>query len=152
MLIEECDCVFMMGASSEDIRCTAELHLSGEKIGLRPDSFSAMSFESAGGVEMRYSKTYRESYLRCKGWGADITYGGVPLSGKKQIVITASSLMGTREFTLTVSGEKLTVPVPACDSYDGFTDCTVPLPENIADGELSVRMPGDCCLLRLALK
>ena len=152
MLIEECDCVFLAGASSEDIRCTAELHMSGERIGLRPDCFSALSFESAEGAEMRYSKKYKASYLHCNSWGADITYGGVPFSGKKQLILTASSLMGSREFTLNASGEKLTVTVPACDSYDSFTQCSVDLPESIVSGDLTVRMPGDACLLQIALK
>ena len=152
MLIEDCDCIFMAGASSEDIRCSAGLHISGEKLGLRFGSFAALSFESAKGVEMRYSKRCKESYLCCKGWGSAITYGGVPFSGKKQIVLTAASLMGTREFTLTVNGEKLTVRVPACDSYDSFAECAAALPESISDGELTVEMPGDCCLLRIDLK
>lgn len=152
MMIEDCDCVFMAGASSEDIRCTVSLHIDGEKPGLRPDSFCALSFESAENADIRYSKRLGESYPRCGGWTASLTYGGVPFGGKKQIVLTASSLIGSRELSLSCCGEEIKVTVPACDSYDSFAECSADLPEGIFDGELTVRLQGECSLLKIELR
>ncbi len=151
MLVEECDCTFMAGASSEDIRCRAELRMSGEAVGLRPASFSALTFERADNIDMRYSKALKESYVHCRGWNADIFYGGVPFAGKKQLTLYLSSLMGSKEISVSCSGQAFQVTAPATDCFDEFIPCTVALPEGIDNGELLISLQGDCCLLRVTL-
>ena len=151
MIVEDCDCVFMAGASSADIRCEAQLHITGEKPSLRPDEFDAVTFERAEGVDILFSKKFGKSYLHCYGWGSSIVYGGVRFTGKKSISVTASSLLGTREITLLCSGREVKVVLTPADSYEDAAVFTAELPEDLCDGELRISLPGECCLFSVGL-
>ena len=146
MLIEDCRCVFSVGASSADIREEAALHIDGEKIGLRPGRFPAISYDKAKGVNNLYSARHVTSYLHSKGWGAAVIFDGVPFAGKKELKVTASSVMGESEITAVCAGQEIKLTVPCSDGYDDIHTCTATLPEGLGDGSLTVSLKGECCL------
>ena len=147
MLIEDCDCEFLAAASSEDIRCTAQLHMNGETVGMRADSFKAVSFDKLTNADIRYSKKCGESFLHCTGWSSEITFDGVPFRSRKTLTLWVSSLMGTKDLTVFCNDTELHIDSVPTDSFDDFRPLAVTLPNGLTDGTLTVRLQGDCCLL-----
>ncbi len=151
MLIEDCDCEFLAAASSEDIRCTAQLHMNGETVGMRADSFKAVSFDKLTNADIRYSKKCGESFLHCTGWSSEITFDGVPFRSRKTLTLWVSSLMGTKDLTVFCNDTELHIDSVPTDSFDDFRPLAVTLPNGLTDGTLTVRLQGDCCLLSVDL-
>ena len=133
MLLEEGEYCFMAGASSEDIRLTERVHLDGERIALRADSFKAAMFERIENAKLFWSKAEHSEYVRVTGWGGKVSYGGVDLAGATRVVFRASSIMGERELTLISGEQKHTVKLLPSDSYDDFKEYSVDLSDASGD-------------------
>ena len=123
----------MAGASSEDIRLTERVHLDGERIALRADSFKAAMFERIENAKLFWSRAEHSEYVRVTGWGGKVSYGGVDLAGAKRVVFRASSIMGERELTLISGEQKHTVKLLPSDSYDDFKEYSVDLSDASGD-------------------
>ncbi|MBR6101551.1 MAG: glycoside hydrolase family 3 C-terminal domain-containing protein [Ruminococcus sp.] len=151
MIVEECLCTFMAGSSSADIKCEAQLRMSGEKLSKRPASFDAVTCESFKGAELLYSKREKKSYAHIAGWSGKLTYEGVDFPAYKQISFGVSSLMGFRELTALCGDKEIKLPLTPSDRYDERKVYTADLPEGIDGDTLTVSLPGDCCLFDIEL-
>ena len=152
MLVEEGEYIFLAGASSADIRSTAKLHINGEKPGLRSGSFEAQSFDSAKNIDIRYSRKLGCHYISPKGWDASAVYGGVDLSEKKAIRLSAAACMGSCEAELKIGGASFNLNIPCADGKDEFSEYTCPLPEGLPQtGELTISIPDGLLLSEIEL-
>ena len=152
MLVEEGEYIFLAGASSADIRSTAKLHINGEKPGLRSGSFEAQSFDSAKNIDIRYSRKLGCHYISPKGWDTSAVYGGVDLSGKKAIRLSAAACMGSCEAELKIGDASFNLNFPCADGKDEFSEYTCPLPEGLPQtGDLTISMPDGLLLSEIEL-
>ena len=152
MIVEGCRCTFMAGASSEDIRLTAELEITGEKLSQRPVRFDACAYDRSESTKMLYSKRLEKSYLHTTGWSSKTYYSGIDFSAYKRISLYVSSLIGEREVSAFCGGSEVRFKVSPCDSFDDMLTISADLPEGIESDELCVSMPGDCSLSEIAFE
>lgn len=152
MIVEDGSYTFFAGASSQDIRLTAELHISGEKISLRGDSFEAQSFDKGNNLGISYSRKAAQHYIVPNGWDAFAVYGGVNFSGKTSVTLKVSAFVGDCEAELSVGDISFKMSIPSSDGKDDIGSFTAPLPHGLPDtGELRITLPGGLMLLEISL-
>ena len=152
MIVEDGSYTFFAGASSQDIRLTAELHISGEKISLRGDSFEAQSFDKGNNLGISYSRKAAQHYIVHNGWDAFAVYGGVNFSGKTSVTLKASAFVGDCETELSVGDISFKMSIPSSDGKDDIGSFTTPLPQGLPDtGELRITLPSGLMLLEISL-
>ena len=152
MIVEDSSYTFFAGASSQDIRLTAELHISGEKISLRGDSFEAQSFDKSNNLGISYSRKAAQHYIVPNGWDAFAVYGGVNFSGKTSVTLKVSAFVGDCEAELSAGDISFKMSIPSSDGKDDIGSFTAPLPHGLPDtGELRITLPGGLMLLEISL-
>ena len=138
MMTESGRYIFAAGGSSEDLPLTAEITLERQELSLRGDCFEAQSFDMGEGVRIGWDKTAHRQYVYCRGWNGTITYEGVPAAGKKQLRITACSVMDPKKIYAEIDGSKLEIPVSCGDSRTDFSAWTAELPAGLGDNSALV--------------
>lgn len=135
MIVEEGAYTFSAGASSADIRLECTAYVSGERAGIRPSCFESQSFDDYSNITIDFSRRYMKNYIMVKGWNAFVSYGGVDLSGKTELTVTASAYLNDDRITAEIGEHKLEIPVSASDGFDDFSEYTVKLPEGLGSNE-----------------
>jgi len=149
MLVEDCDCTFAAGSSSSDIRLETKLHISGEKIGERPASFSVLTYEKAQDVTIGWSHAVGESYVTARGWHGSLVYGGIDFKKYKTVTVTLGSIMGAKELKCVCGGEEVTIPLTTTDSFDTPESFTADIPADTKSDELVIVPAGGCAVYRI---
>ncbi|MCR5806037.1 MAG: glycoside hydrolase family 3 C-terminal domain-containing protein [Oscillospiraceae bacterium] len=116
MIVEDGEYIFMAGASSADIRSTAQLHINGSRLSERAGSFSAADADECENMKIYRSKRTGKDMLRPSHYTGTAVYRGIP--HKNNITVWASSIIGTRKLIVTAGEEIREITVPPCDSYD----------------------------------
>lgn len=127
-VLETGDYKFVAGASSADIRLEKTIHIEADSLGTRPAEFAAESFDAYKDTVIKYSKNAGH-YIIGKGWGCNVRYDGVDLSGKKTLTVWASSIHGKGRITLHLGNANANIEVAPSNAYDDFKAYTVEIPE-----------------------
>lgn len=135
MITESGKYIFAAGGCSDSLPVTAELDLDREELSLRGDSFEAQSFDKAKGVRIGWDKKTHRQYVYCRGWNGALTYDGIPAAGKKELKITACSVMAPKTVYAEIGDAKLELAVNCGDSRTDFTQYAAQLPAGLADNE-----------------
>ncbi len=144
---------FFAGGSSADLPVCSDLAIDGEKPAGRAAEFSAEMFDAASGIRLFYAKELHRHYARTVRWNGNLVYRDVPFSGKKTLVLHASSVFHESAITADCAGEKLEISLQPSLSYDDFRAYSVPLPDGLPDtGTLVISMQEGAALLRIALE
>lgn len=131
-ILESGDYLFMIGASSADIRLEESYHLDGEGFGVRPDEFDAETFEINKDMRIGFSKRYG-FYIYGTGWTPRCTYLGLDLSGKKTLKVWAASTAGKAKFSLDFDGKgRADIEVKPSNRKDDFIEYSVEIPDTSA--------------------
>ena len=127
-VLESGDYRFMAGASSADIRLDKTIHIEADSLGTRPAEFLAETFDRYKDTVIKYSKTWGH-YIIGKGWGCNVSYDGLSLSGKKTLTVWASSIHGRGRIYINLGNANVNVDVAPSNAYDDFKPYTVEIPE-----------------------
>lgn len=152
MEIEKGEYTFFAGTSSKDFRGETTLFIDGYTVKNRTDHFDADSFEESDNVKILYSKNLGRSYVTFTGWGGFVSYGGVEVDGKKQLVIQAQSSVKPANLSIAFGETSRQLTINPSDALDDFSEYFVDIPENLPDViTLKLFLEGDCGLLSLKL-
>ncbi|MBQ8883691.1 MAG: glycoside hydrolase family 3 C-terminal domain-containing protein [Oscillospiraceae bacterium] len=152
MQIEKGEYTFYVGASCKDLRGEYALFIDGYTVKNRSDSFDADSYEACDNVKILFSKNLERNYVRCLGWGGNVTYGGVSVRDKNKLVVTAQSTVKQANMDIFFDDEKVSVSINPSDALDGFYEYEIDIPQNTADVcTVKIRLEGDCAMLDLKL-
>jgi beta-glucosidase len=127
MIVEGGVYTFMAGASSKDIRLSAECLIEGETLSPRGDDFSANMFDEHRGITLCYSKTHRCEYVRGVSWVNELSYNGLNLKGAKALIITACSMLGQRPLNIKAGGKEYELTLDAGSAVDDFKEYKIAL-------------------------
>ena len=127
MIVEGGVYTFMAGASSKDIRLSAECVIEGETLSPRGDDFSANMFDKHRGITLCYSKTHRCEYVRGVSWVNELSYNGLNLKGAKALIITACSMLGQRPLNIKAGGKEYELTLDAGSAVDDFKEYKIAL-------------------------
>lgn len=143
---------FMAGASSADIRCRAELDISGEHIGVRGSCFEAQTFDSGDNALIAYSRRLGRQYVTVRGWNGTVKYTGVPFGGRHRLGFKASAYVEPTDAELDICGIKTVIRITASDAADDFRAYSAELPADIPEvGELTVKLSNSAAILDIEL-
>ena len=152
MQIEKGEYTFYVGASCKDLRGECSLFIDGYTVKNRSDSFDADSYEACDNVKILFSKNLERNYVRCLGWGGNVTYGGVSVRDKNKLVVTAQSTVKQANMDIFFDDEKVSVSINPSDALDDFYEYEIDIPQNTADVcAVKIRLEGDCAMLDLKL-
>ena len=152
MQIENGEYTFYVGASCKDLRGEYALFIDGYTVKNRSDSFDADSYEACDNVKILFSKNLERNYIRCLGWGGNVTYGGVSVRDKNKLVVTAQSTVKQANMDIFFDDEKVSVSINPSDALDDFYEYEIDIPQNTADVcTVKIRLEGDCAMLDLKL-
>lgn len=103
--VEQGRYTFMAGASSEDIRLTKTIDVSGEKIPPRElcKGIKAKNYDGKYGAEMKYSKKLEQHYML----GGGLIYNNCVLGDADSIEIVCGSRVNTGKITVRYGGKTL---------------------------------------------
>ncbi len=150
MITESGKYIFTAGGSSDNLPLSAELEISGEKLGNRNDKFEAQTFDSANNIEIRWSKRLKKHYIFAKDWENNAAYSGIDFSNKKLLKFNASSATGENNIYIHIGTNQYIAQLSVSDSYDDFKEYTVEINSANTD-TIAFSMPSDSCLLDILL-
>lgn len=143
---------FTAGASSKDVRLEKTVHIDGGDLGVRPNEFPAEAYDVYKDARIKYSKTHGH-YIIGTGWGCNVRYDGVSLSGKNTVTVWASSINGRGRITLDLGAKgKAEIEVMPSNAYDDFRQYTVEIPQTDEVISLGVSFSENVSLLKFSSK
>ncbi len=131
-IVESGDYLFMVGASSSDIRLEKTLHLCGEDLGTRPSEFMAETYDSCKETRIKYSDKAGH-YITGTGWSPVAVYEGVDLKDKNTVTVYAATTGGRGRLSLDFDGKgRSDIPLDSSNSREDFKPYTVEILSNDA--------------------
>jgi beta-glucosidase len=149
---------FSVGASSGDIRLTAEKQINGETIPLRVMSapVPAVDYDNKRSIALRYDKRLGRHYVHAPAWNGAIEFFDVDLAGISGIEITAATALGEGKVGVFVDDTKVgEVAVAACVSPTqwGQFGCDFAEPRLFAEtGKLTLKLSEHTNLLEVRVR
>lgn len=149
MIMEDCIYKFMVGASCNDIRLTAELRLNGEKIEPRQERehISAVNYDEQQDCRIGFSKRLFEHYVVFNTSHATVKYDMIDFTDVTTLEMVASATVRSREIEVFSDDELIgKTLIEASDSFDDFKSYKIDLKP--VEGLHSLRLVcGDqCCV------
>ncbi|MCL1866870.1 MAG: glycoside hydrolase family 3 C-terminal domain-containing protein [Oscillospiraceae bacterium] len=143
--VESGDYRFLAAASSEDIRCTADLKVKGEKIPTRDltKSTPAIDFDDRRAVLLRYAPKLKRHYIHSPKWNGALDFYDVSMFGTSGLEVTASLDVNDGKIAVFIDDEQVgEIIVPASANPTEFKKRKVVFENTvkIKKGKLTLKM------------
>ncbi|MGN1107629.1 MAG: glycoside hydrolase family 3 C-terminal domain-containing protein, partial [Huintestinicola sp.] len=155
--LETGDYTFMAGASSEDIRETAKLHIEGETVPPRNvrKHVKAINYDEKGTVKMLWSKKLSEHFMQSDGYTPYLIFQNCDTDGASLIELKASAWEKPETIRVYADNEKGTpiaeIPLPPTDGIDDFRTLTVPISPLSGEHNIIFELGGSSAMLEFKL-
>ncbi len=123
-VVPDDDYLFSVGASSEDIRLTEEVHVNGETVPPRKmnKAISALSYDEKSGVALCWSRIEKAHYVNASGWDSKLIFNNVELIDAGIIQLKASTQIGSGKVEVFIDEILASiVEIPASSVPEKFT-------------------------------
>ena len=121
---------FMIGASSEDIRCEKTIDITGEEIPPRDMSQTtkAKNYDGKDNVTLDFSYDKNDHYAVSGDWGGSLVYKDADMKDYTAAEILCAAPVGGKKLEI-YAGEKLigSADIAPSPRKDGFSLYTIPL-------------------------
>lgn len=155
--LETGDYTFMAGASSEDIRETARIHIEGETVPPRDirRQVKAINYDDKGTVKMLRSKKLSEHFIQSNGYTPYLIFQNCGVNEVSLLEIKVSAWEKSETVRVYIDSVKNSpiaeIPVPPTDSIDDFRTITVPVPKLSAEHNIIFELGGSSAMLEFRM-
>ena len=135
---------FMAGASSKDIRCTADVMISGAEASFRKcgETVHCKNNDSIFRGSLGFSNAKNDWYVKFGDWGGNVSFESCQFDGADHMIVYASAPCSPARIEIICNGSCIgSAEIPPSASWDDFHEIKIPL-EKAPDNTVEFNLQG----------